>query len=302
MKRTWHLCVIVGTFAFAAPAMAVPVAFSENFDAYTPPAAPGGAWSADTHFTGGLITTGMLSSMIPPQGSVALKASGTNYTNGSYGIGTSLVGANEGIAATDASRLALTYLTKLQHYRYTDFFIELSMGDVHAPAFTTVAQTTTIPVIGFGKPYLETAMNSEKGVAWGATATQMSFFDGKNWQTPGGSANGTTWTSGIALTKTAATSGAGLIPEQVSMSVGTTSVILDTNLHANATDISYTVNREYLGNFDRMNVYTRYGNVGSKWVMLDSISLTGGNIVAVPEPATLLFIALGSIAMLKKRR
>jgi hypothetical protein len=284
----------------AASAVAVPVAFSEDVEAYTPPAAPGGVWSADTHFGGGLITAGTLSTIIPPQGSAALKVSGTNYGIGSYGMGTSLVGADQGISATDASRLVLTYLTKLQHCRYADFFIELSLGDVHAPAFTTVPQTNTIPVIGFGKPYLEATLNAEKGIAFATSAaTQMSFFDGKNWKTPGGSANGSVWTNGIALTKTAATSGAGLIPEQVSMSVGTASVILDTNLHANATDIAYTVNREYTGNFDRMNVYTRFGNVGGRWVMLDSISLTGGDIV--PEPAALLLLVIGGIVMLSNQ-
>ncbi len=274
MKGLWML---LGVLVLVYPVVGVPITFTENWDSYANTNPPAGPWYVDTHMTAGGCFVG--GNNVPHSSPLSYRVTDASYTGGNddtRGNQALIAPVGQSVEATDASPLALSYWEKSRKYRFTDFFIELSLGDTHAPAYSTTALAETIPVIGFGKPYIETV------VGYGAPYTKwLSFFDGKQWRNPG-----------CYLTQDASW-------EQLLMSVGSTEVTLDTSKHADATDIAYTLARQYTGEFDRITIYTRWDNIDGGWTQIDDISLTGGNLV--PEPAALTLLGLGCLFVLRRR-
>ena len=95
------------------------------------------------------------------------------------------------------------------------------------------------------------------------------YFDGTQWFSIGSFDTNLTW-------------------EQFSMVISTDNVVVDTSIASSP----YTIARAYKGNFDRISVYEN-GYNNTYWAAIDDISLTGGNIVAVPEPASVALLGLG---------
>lgn len=269
MRKSLYAAVVL---IAACPALGESISFTESWDSYTNTNPPGGPWSVDTHMTAGGCFVG--GNNTPHSSPLSFRVTDPSYTGGNddtRGNQARILPGVQELEATDASPVSLNYWEKGQKFRYTDFFVELSLGDVHAPAFTKTALSQTIPVIGFGKPYVEPV------IGYGTPYSKyLSYFDGKQWKNPGCMiTSDATW-------------------EKVMMSITSTQVTLDTSAHADAADISYTIARQYTGTFDRITIYTRWDNISGYWTQIDDISLTGGNIL-VPEPAAwLLILVIGA--------
>ncbi|HOW18003.1 MAG TPA: PEP-CTERM sorting domain-containing protein [Phycisphaerae bacterium] len=257
-------CVV----ALVVPAMAAPVNFTENWDSYTAGAAPPSPWYADPHMSGGSNAVTNVSARVVSSPN-AYQVNDIAYPGADRGDQAMLVGAGESIEATDAAPLNVMYTAKAQTNKNSDWYFEISLGDVHAPDLQAWQQAGSIPlaepipVLAYCKPLPST----------GVTKTCF-FFDGTKW-------------AGAGYFDVNAT------PETFILGIDTNNMVI-----GNAGDGPYTVARQYKGNFDRISIYTLNFTVGT-WTTIDDISVTGGNIV--PEPATVLGMALGTLFLRRRR-
>jgi hypothetical protein len=121
-------------------------------------------------------------------------------------------------------------------------------------------------VIAFCKP-----INSANSANWNKTTY---FFDGTQWVSSNSFDTNATY-------------------EQFTMTVDSNSALCNTSISGTNNDIT----RAYTGHFDRISLYTR-DFTSTTYTVIDDLSVVGGNIV--PEPASLILLALGS--MLLRRR
>ncbi len=150
------------------------------------------------------------------------------------------------VRATDEEPLdAVFYIwmgSTNSNLKYGDAFIELSMGDVHAPA---AGDAAVVPVLAFGMTH---GINGE--------TKSPCFFDGRSWTPVGGVTSTTGWNF-------------------FRMTVRSDTCFLTE--YRNGTYVE-TRPRLYTGGFDRISIRTA-DNRG-EWRSLDDVYLTGGSIVA----------------------
>lgn len=162
-----------------------------------------------------------------------------------------VAGATE-VGGTDADPLITlfkTYLNTAGSYSSADVFVELSMGDAHAP---TANSSTVLPVLAFG---LTAGLHGN--------AVYPRFFDGKNWNAVTAISIGNSWNN-------------------FSMAVKAATVVLQGQQQAAG---SATMTRLYTGGFDRISF--RSGFNTSQWRALSDVSLTGGVVVPPASAPTI---------------
>jgi hypothetical protein len=103
----------------------------------------------------------------------------------------------------------------------------------------------------------------------------FSYFNGRQWLDSGFVAAGGLWLN-------------------ANMTVSTSTVDLSIERYGPYTNIG----REYTGGFDRVSIlYEGRSPAGNYWYSVDDISVQG-----VPEPATMSLLAIGGLAMLRRRK
>ena len=150
------------------------------------------------------------------------------------------------VRGTNADPLELLYQTYLNtgnSYSSADVFVELSKGDVHAPAGSS---STVVAVLAFG---LTAGLQSHGPAAY------PRFFDGKNWNQVAGIHTTNSW-------------------NYFYMAVKDSTVSLEGRQSAGGAAI---LARLYTGGFDRISFRTGYNTV--QWRALGDVSLTGGDIL-----------------------
>jgi hypothetical protein len=164
-----------------------------------------------------------------------------------------LAPSNLAVLATDESPLSVTYWAVARVTRKSDFYVEISSGDVHAPRLIDYPPGTPlpspIPVLAYCKP-----INSLNSADWKNT---VYVFDGEKWTGSGFFDYGDTY-------------------EQFTMLVDADSAIVDTNL---GIDNPGEVLRAYKGGFDRVSIYTRDFIATQEYTAIDDLSITGGELV-----------------------
>ena len=247
---------MVGLLVSASTALGI--AFSENWDSYG--AVPAGPWVVDPHNSAAVPVTSAQS--LSADNSLHIHGGGSD--KGIYAL-INTGGGGLDVGGTDANPLAVQYSTYFSHnrvHRDTDYLVELSLGDVHAPPFALLSPLPNpIAVIAYSGPRFD-----KKSVR---------YFDGQEWFQVGDSGVGGVWDTAKfnVLTSTVQ-----LIPQGAGAAVGA---------------------RKYLGAFDRINIHVE-DDSGTNLAYLDDLSVTGG--VFVPEPVSLMLLGIGGLMLMRRRR
>lgn len=244
-----------------AASQAMALTFSEDFESYS----VGSTWTVPTGYTA---MAGNGSQNHTPSGSTSLLTQ-NNYGTTKYGV-QHLFG--ETLTGTDANPLSLDYWLTAgsgTHRRRGDTIVMLSMGEIGTdftlPAIADPALGSAIPVIAYAKPFSDNV--------------SLHFFDGVDW---------TQLTPSIDSAP---------LWNQINIDVGTSTVELGTSVYPNYYTGVNARPRAYLGGFDRISVvYEGRAPSGTYQYWVDDIEVTG-----VPEPATLVFLALGTLLMRRRR-
>lgn len=152
------------------------------------------------------------------------------------------------VEATDANPLEAVMSVWMNaastQLKYGDVFIELSMGDVHAPSTNS---PTVLPVLAFG---ITNGINGSVKYPW--------YFDGQNWVAITGATSVIEWNTFKMR----------VLGSQCELS--------------QSVDSTYVANRPraYLGGFNRISLRT-VNNQGA-YRVVDDVRLTGGVVVAPP--------------------
>ncbi len=247
----------------AAVAVAAPVTFVENWDSYPNNTVPTAPWTTPASLNSaslGLPTYATYSVSAPH----SLLVNNSGYASQEKGLMAPLAGGQQ-VQATNDFPLTMSYQVRphvAAQRKNSDFFVEISFGDVHAPSNLSTVLSTPIPVLAFAHPI------------GAADSTYFWYFDGTQWLRPGASMNTAAW-------------------NLVSMVVDKDSALLS-GPNAGSLDLP----RAYQGRFDSISVYTRDFTYTSH-TEIDDVSVTGGYIV--PEPAS-VGLLLAALPLLLRRR
>jgi len=153
---------------------------------------------------------------------------------------------------------------KTAERKYASVYVELSMGDVRAPADQSYSGPT-LPVIAYGWA---------RNPGWGASVTPY-FFDGAQWKTLSSIDQNAKWNN-------------------LDMLVYDDHVVVENKKFAGVTE---TETRAYLGSFDRISILSPNNDAAER--AIDDVWLLDG--VYTPEPGTLSLLVLGGLALLRRR-
>jgi len=179
--------------------------------------------------------------------------------------------AAPGMTAWDAtdddpleSQFSMWSKNKTAERKYASVFVELSMGEVHAPG--EGYSGPTLPVIAFGWA---------RGPINGTSITPY-FFDGATWKTLSSIDQSAQWNNLNML----------VYSNYVKIENKSFSGVVETETIA------------YTGPFDHISIMSPNNDAAER--AIDDVWLRGG--VYVPEPATLSLLALGGMALIRRRR
>ena len=279
MRKKLILCSAVVAL-LCSTVMAVPVDYRQSWEGYaTGTGDPN--YIAEWSVVSGASRT-QISSSSPAVGSNGLKV----QKDAPYGIMHDLtttdssaagdnpaLGAGEVVQGTDADQLSLYYSFDigLSSFSTADFFMEISLGGAHAPDSSSGAADA----LAFG---WTNGINGSSNHPW--------VFDGQNWlEATNIATNYKRW-------------------HHIEMVVTATQITLidESSKREDALPTerfqSQTFARQYTGGFDTISARTANNTGIARYA--DRGYLTGGSIV--PEPATLSLLALGGLALLRRRR
>ncbi len=251
MRTRIVICSIV-VAVYTSVGLGVPVNFAETWEDDTIGSPPGSPWYPDPHYAEGTLSIGASVDRYHVSGKALLINAPTNIGM-NIGIQAMLVPNGQEVEATDANKVNLGYWVYSTLVRPCDFYIEIALGDVHAPRFVDVGTTPLpqpIPVLAYCKPI------AQLGVLSRATY----YFDGRQWIPHGYVDVDYGWAN----------------PR---MTVGANSVHLVCSCNNNPADVA----RSYLGRFDRVSIYTQ-----DSWIQqgqppqstyIDELTIIGGNVL-----------------------
>jgi len=262
------LCMIGIVAMWAGPALAVPVSYTENWDAYA-------VGTADANYVSNWSTIAGANRYPVNAGAAAGDPNSIPNTlkvkkDLTYGITHTLAGneipAGEMVLGTDAAMLEAGFITDfgldIPKRTYADIFLEISLGGAHAPD----SSGTAANVLAFGMTY---GINGSSVYPW--------FFDGL------------TWNQGSSITTNKRWN---LFRLQITAN----SVTLIGERKASGSQV---FSRVYTGGFDTISVRTIDNDGLGQAMYHDDTWLTGGRVT--PEPATLSLLGLG-LLFLRRRR
>ncbi len=230
-------------------ATAGPVVFPENWESHTPGGPPGAPWYPDPHMAGGsLPIIAGPDYNHTPLGNQAFLVNYAGLNGRDSGNQARLAGNGRLVQATDANRLLVSIYAKGAVTKRSEWYLEVSLGDVHAPRLADVGVGNplpqAIPVIAYCKPFLDPALQHKS----------QFFFDGRVWIAYGALDYDLVW-------------------QNMWFRIDSDSVYIMPGSNNNPADVP----RQYPGDFDRISIYTRDANY-SDYTVLDDLSITGGNI------------------------
>ena len=250
---------MVGLLVSASTALGVTLPLTENWDSYATPGVPGGPWVLDTHYSAKV----PLSTAQSQSASNSLHVRGGGSDKGMYAL-INTGGGGLDVGGTDANPLVVQYSTYYIHNRVnrdSDWIVELTLGDVHAPAFGSAPLAVAIPVISYSAP--------------NSGGKSMNYFDGKQWWSQGDSGIGNVWAN---VKFNVLTNDVQVIPQG-----------------SGAAQIP----RQYLGGFDRITIRVE-SEPGTVEAYIDDVSVSGGVFVPEPVSLMLLGIG-GLMLMRRRR-
>jgi hypothetical protein len=265
MRRTslWVMVLVVFAAMPALPAGAG-VSLTESWDAHSVDQPPGSPWYVDPHYGRSPWVDDAGAQRSSPY---SLLINNDGFYGADLGIQALLPisGGMPEVAATDANALIVDYFLfhdSAGQRGQADIYVEISLSDTHAPPLGTVLPSP-IAVLAFCKPRSSNAA--------------CHYFDGQQWFAAG-FADWGSW-------------------DEMIMAIGTTTVSLEKR--GTSTYGPYAnVPRSYLGNFDRISIRT-VDFTATTWTSLDDLTVSGG--VGVPEPATMVLLAIGGLLTFRRR-
>lgn len=246
--RTHIVICSVAVAVCASVGLGAAVNFVETWEDDTVGSPPGSPWYADPHMTEG--TPSIVSDTDRfgnPGKGLRINTPATNGQN--IGIQAKLVPNGQEVEATDTAKLTVGYWAISTLARPGDWYLEISLGDVHAPRLADVGTYNPlpqpIPVLAYCKPILEIGVLSK--------ATY--YFDGRQWIPHGFIDTDNAWAN----------------PR---MTVSADSVYLVCSCNNNPADVP----RAYLGRFDRVSIYS-LDAWSTPTTILDELTISGGNVL-----------------------
>lgn len=247
MRTRIVICSIV-VAVYTSVGLGVPVNFAETWEDDTIGSPPGSPWYADPHMTEG--TPSIVSDTDRfgnPGKGLRINTPATNGQN--IGIQAMLVPNGQEVEATDTAKLTVGYWATSTLARPGDWYLEISLGDVHAPRLADVGTYNPlpepIPVLAYCKPILEI----------GALSRATYYFDGRQWIPHGFIDTDNAWAN----------------PR---MTVSTNSAYLVCSCNNNPANVP----RAYLGRFDRVSIYS-LDAWSTPTTILDELTIIGGNVL-----------------------
>lgn len=243
------VCAAFSLILSGAAFAATPLSFIERWESYEAGAIPSSPWYVDPLMPdGGLTVIQGAIYNFTYGGSKGLLVNYAGFNGKDAGIQARLVPNGQEVKATDANKLILQYMAKALNAQRSEWYIELSYGDVHVPRLADIGMNPLpepIPVLAYCKPYFDPSIPHKS--TW--------VFDGQMWRSHGAM----DWDEGWG-TWTLEVHGDNL---RVLCTCQNNPAILE---------------RVYKGNFDRVSIYTLDG-VYQSYTVLDEIKITGGDIV-----------------------
>ena len=231
---------VITVLLMTVPLMAQSLDFTENWDDQTLNQPAGDPWYNDPHYGASFWVEDAGEQRSAPY---SLLVNNMGFNGRDLGSQALLDEGAEWNGSDDYPLTVEYYVwSHTTQRRRADYYVEISLGDVHAPSLINLPVDTSlpfpIPVLAYCKPFFE--------------KVTMHYFDGQKWAAVGFHDVGSDW-------------------EQMTMEVLTDTVTL-----SSTNDGPYTgVARAYVGEFDRISIRT-VDYTQSLWTSIDDVSVTGG--------------------------
>lgn len=246
------LCVVC-VAACASPASTAPVVFFESWEDDTAGVPPLSPWYVDPCMPDGSLTVIAGSDYSWPfsGGNQGFLVNGAGFNGKNAGNQARLTSVGMQVQALDgeSTKLKVQYYAKGKVAGRAEWYLEISLGDVHAPRLADLPPPASlpepIPVIAYCKPLLDPSLPHHS----------MAYFNGQKWLQWGALDWNLTW-------------------QKFYYEVKSSTVYMDCGCNNNPV----TLPRAYLGGFDRVSIHTLDG-IYSDYTVLDDVSIVGGQVV-----------------------